>query len=114
MSEFDPSEPHGKTLDPGFWDALREHNGPEQNGIVWKQECPHGGVKYPENFNDYADPLGDHSYELWVAAMNKTGLEPCDKWSWEVSWPEGQASGETKTREEARAWAAKIYLAVAS
>lgn len=80
--------------------------------IIWKQECPHGGVKYYENFNDYADPDGCHTYELWVAAMNRTGLPPCDKWSWEVDWPDGHASGETKTQEEARAMAVKVYNAI--
>lgn len=84
----------------------------ERGEILWRQECPHGGVKYPENFNDYADPDGCHTYELWTCAMNKTGLEPCDKWHWSVDFPEGQASGEVKTQEEARAWAKKIYLAV--
>jgi hypothetical protein len=70
--------------------------------ILWKQECPHGGVRYPENFNDYADPLGDHSFELWT-------FENGDHWNWEVDYPEGHCGGEAKTQEKAREYAQRVY-----
>jgi hypothetical protein len=74
----------------------------QEGEILWRQECPHGGVRYPENFNDYADPLGDHSFELWT-------FENGDHWNWEVDYPEGHCGGEAKTQELAREYAKRVY-----
>src|SRR5258706_13804551 len=37
----------------------------EKGEILLGEECPHGGVKYSENFNGYARPDGCHPVELW-------------------------------------------------
>ncbi len=54
---------------------------------------------------DYANPMGDRSYDLGVFANG-------DHFVWEVSFPEGHCGGTSKTREEARAFAERIYNAV--
>jgi hypothetical protein len=77
-------------------------NAAEKGEITWLQECPHGGVRYPENFNDYADPLGDHSFELWT-------FENGDHWNWEVEYPIGHCGGEARTQEKAREYATRVY-----
>ncbi len=74
----------------------------ERGEILWRQECPHGGVRYPENFDDYADPRGDHGFELWT-------FENGDHWNWEVDYPEGHCGGEASTQELARTYAARVY-----
>lgn len=77
----------------------------ERGEIVWKQEYPYGGVKYPENFDDFADPFGDHSFTLWTARVG-------EKWSWEVDFQDGHCSGDCKTQERAREICRTIFLAL--
>ena len=51
------------------------------------------------------DPDGHHTYMLGV-------FQHGSAWHWEVSFPSGHCSGDEKTKEEARSWAEKIYLAI--
>jgi hypothetical protein len=82
-----------------------------KEGKVFWTTSPH--TQTPENPEDYADPYGDRSYELYA-------FENGDHWVWEVSWNEredsnigGHCSGTANTQAQARAFAEKIYKAIA-